>query len=170
MDRRLRRAVLERLAAVEEMAVQNLPVRVARTQLKIITDGWRGLLLEHQPDPRGRCPVCSGWLRRRRWPCPVWVTAHQHLIGDGSEPMEHPSNKSHQLPHPRQVEVIPRQVGTTSATEQISAEQISAASVPGESRDHCEPTTVPIVPIHRAAVRQRQPAMPHLRPGQRSRT
>jgi hypothetical protein len=113
VDRRVRRAVLERLAAVEEMAVRagaTLSAPLARRHIQTITDGWRELLVQHQPDPTGRCPVCSGWLRRRRWPCDVWVTAHRHLIGDGTESIERPPcRNSNPFCQPRQVLIVPRQ-------------------------------------------------------------
>jgi hypothetical protein len=112
VDRRVRRAVLERLAAVENMAMRasaTLSAPLARRHIRIITDGWRELLVQHQPDPTGRCPVCSGWLRRRRWPCEVWVTAHRHLIGDGTELFERTRN-ANPFCRPRQVLVVPRQM------------------------------------------------------------
>jgi hypothetical protein len=122
VERRVRRAVLERLAAVEEMAARAgaaLSVPVARKHLRTITGGWRELLIQHQPDTTGRCPVCSGWLRRRRWPCEVWVTAHRHLIGDGTEPIERSAGKSHPFRRPRRVLVVPRQLGAPAADQAI---------------------------------------------------
>jgi hypothetical protein len=113
VDRRVRRAVLERLAAVEEMAVRagaTLSAPLARRHIRTITDGWRELLVQHQPDPTGRCPVCSGWLRRRRWPCDVWVTAHRHLIGDGTESIERCTRNSNPFCQPRQMLIVPRQL------------------------------------------------------------
>jgi hypothetical protein len=113
VDRRVRRAVLERLAAVEEMAVRagaTLSAPLARKHIRTITDGWRELLVQHQPDPTGRCPVCSGWLRRRRWPCDVWVTAHRHLIGDGTESIERSARNSNPFCQPRQMLIVPRQL------------------------------------------------------------
>ncbi|MGH3672786.1 MAG: hypothetical protein ACRDSH_19515 [Pseudonocardiaceae bacterium] len=121
MDRRVRRAVLERLAAVEDMAARasaTLSAPLVRRHIRTITDGWRGLLVQHQPDHTGRCPVCSGWLRRRRWPCEVWVTAHHHLIGEVPEPAERLTRKpaerltrnSNPFCRPRQVLVVPRQL------------------------------------------------------------
>ncbi|MGH3693085.1 MAG: hypothetical protein ACRDRX_03645 [Pseudonocardiaceae bacterium] len=115
MDRRVRRAVLERLAAVEEMALRagaTLSSPLARRHLRTITEGWRELLVQHQPDATGRCPVCSGWLRRRRWPCEVWVTAHRYLIGDGTEQLDRPSRNSNPFCRPREVLVVPRQPAT----------------------------------------------------------
>ncbi|MGH8572675.1 MAG: hypothetical protein ACREX8_08880 [Gammaproteobacteria bacterium] len=129
MNRSLRRAVLERLAAVEEMAVRassHLSARPARAHLKTIMDGWRELLIEHQPDLKGRCPVCSGRLRRRRWPCQIWMTAHEHLVGDGPEPTRPSARKSALFHGPRQVEVIPRQGGAPAAADQTGAPQHSA--------------------------------------------
>lgn len=130
MDRSLRRAVLERLAAVEDIAVRagsQLSVRMTRTHLKTITGGWRELLLEHQPDLRGRCPVCSGWLRRRRWPCQVWVTAHHHLIGgETPEPPGWSPKKTNPFRRPRRVEVVPRQTHVPSAVEQTGLDPAGA--------------------------------------------
>jgi hypothetical protein len=145
VDRSLRRVVLERLAAVEEMAVRTgsqLSVRAARTHLKSITDGWRELLLKHQPDLKGRCPVCSGWLRHRRWPCQVWMTAHEHLIGDGPDPARVAARKSGTLCRPRRVEVIPRQLEAPSAADQTDGprhagpDQPGAAGAPGPDSHH----------------------------------
>jgi hypothetical protein len=136
VDRRVRRAVLQRLAAVEDMATRAgaaLSVPVARKQIQTITDGWRELLIQHQPDRTGRCPVCSGWLRRRRWPCDVWVTAHRHLIGDGTDPVERPTRTSSTFRRPRQVLVVPRQLDT-SATEQTSAKKPSPPRQADKSR------------------------------------
>lgn len=138
MDRSLRRAVLERLAAVEEMAVRTGSHLVARTHLRTITGGWRELLIEHQPDVQGRCPVCSGWLRRRRWPCQVWVTAHHHLIGDSPEPTS-PAKKSGPFRRPRRVEIIPRQTNTAAAADQTGPDTVE---------------------IYRAAVTEQEPTVP----------
>jgi hypothetical protein len=120
VDRRVRRAVLERLAAVEEIAARagaTLSAPLARKHIQTITEGWRELLVQHQPDLTGRCPVCSGWLRRRRWPCDVWVTAHRHLIGDGTEPLERPAKNSNPFCRPRQVLVVPRQLEAAVAEQ-----------------------------------------------------
>jgi hypothetical protein len=118
VDRRVRRAVLERLAAVEEMTARagaTLSAPLARRHIRTITGGWRELLAQHQPDSTGRCPVCSGWLRRRRWPCEVWVTAHRHLIGDNTDLIERPARNSNPFCQPRQVVVVPRQVSARVA-------------------------------------------------------
>ncbi|MGH3815712.1 MAG: hypothetical protein ACRDUV_25215 [Pseudonocardiaceae bacterium] len=159
MNRRVRRAVLERLAAVEEMAVRAgavLSGPVARKHIRTITKGWRELLIEHQPDPTGRCPVCSGWLRRRRWPCDVWVTAHRHLIGDATEPIERPVRRSHPFRRPRQVLVVPRQLDAPAA-DQAAVENVS-------QRSETDNAAMP-----RAEVTEPAAAMPHLRRGGHSR-
>lgn len=138
MDRRVRRAVLERLAAVEEIAARagaTLSAPLARRHIQTITDGWRELLVQHQPDLTGRCPVCSGWLRRRRWPCDVWVTAHRHLIGDGTEPLERSVKNSNPFCRPRQVLVVPRQLEAAVAEQAVARKGAvhnlgSRASVP----------------------------------------
>jgi hypothetical protein len=53
---------------------------LADTEILRLTTAWRDLLDQHQPDNRGRCPRCSGWRRRRRYPCSVWATAYRHLL------------------------------------------------------------------------------------------
>ena len=86
MEQRLRRAVLDKLEGLGETADYIEPdqlASLARSEIRRLTDGWRNLLVTHQPDDNGRCPQCSGWIKRRRWPCPVWLAAHQHLIGEG---------------------------------------------------------------------------------------
>lgn len=82
----LRHDVLERLDLLERAASRGdartlLPL--ARTELRRLAEGWRRMLAVHQPDEDGRCTTCLAWLRRRRWPCQIWVKAHLHLIGDG---------------------------------------------------------------------------------------
>ncbi len=87
MEQRLRRTVLRRLESLGEQAASAEPgvlVTLARTEIRRLTDGWRGLLADHQPDDDGRCQRCAGWIRNRRWPCQVWLAAHQHLIGEAT--------------------------------------------------------------------------------------
>ncbi|SER26437.1 hypothetical protein SAMN05216188_109213 [Lentzea xinjiangensis] len=86
MDETLREAVLRRLALLEEAAEDGEAealVSLARAEIHRLADGWRLVLAVHQPGEDGRCKACPGWLRRRRWPCQVWNTAHRHLIGEG---------------------------------------------------------------------------------------
>lgn len=56
-------------------------VQVVCGQLRSLIGVWRRLLeAHHPPDGTSRCPRCrSWWGRRRRWPCPVWRTAHSSL-------------------------------------------------------------------------------------------
>ena len=81
-----RRAVLNRLAAVDKAAGQGDPAKLlplARAELRRLADGWRRLLSTHDADPDGRCAGCRSGGRARRWPCQVWRAAHEHLIDEG---------------------------------------------------------------------------------------
>lgn len=120
VDRRVRRAVLGRLAVLEEIAARaaaTLSAPLARKHIQTIAGGWRELLIQHQVDATGRCPVCSGWVRRRRWPCEVWVTAHRHLIGDTTAPIKPLMKNSNPFCQPRHVVVVPRQPGAPAAEQ-----------------------------------------------------
>ncbi|MGH3942915.1 MAG: hypothetical protein ACRDTG_30695 [Pseudonocardiaceae bacterium] len=140
MNRRLRRAVFERLAAVEELAVRasSQPSdQVDRYRLRTIADEWRRVLIEHQPNLNGHCPACSGWLRSRRWPCQVWVTAHERLIGGAPKQTTwsvKKATKSDRFRHPRRVEVIPRQVCAPTALEQPDNGEIHRVPVAGHGQ------------------------------------
>ena len=84
-DDSLRAEVLRRLAMLDQLAEHGpteseLPL--ARTELHRLATGWRTLLAVHQPGTDGRCRACPARLRRRRWPCRLWRTAYQHLIGE----------------------------------------------------------------------------------------
>lgn len=85
-DDGLRHAVLRRLDALERAADQAEPATLlplARTELQRLADGWRHLLESHGADQDGRCAACRQGRRARRWPCPVWRSAHEQLIGEG---------------------------------------------------------------------------------------
>ena len=90
VDDGMRRAVLRRLAALDQAAEQTngggALAPLARAELQRLADGWRLLLEVHTADEDGHCRACPGRLRKRRWPCKVWLLAHQHLIGEGTPP------------------------------------------------------------------------------------
>lgn len=68
---------------------------VARSELPKLTEGWRALLSEHQPDGRGNCPSCSTRFHQQKAPCSVWRSAHQHLVsGDTPAPTAAPARHS----------------------------------------------------------------------------
>jgi len=126
MEQLLRRAVFDRLEMLSEEASNAEPgslVSLARTEFRRLTDGWRELLASHQPDDDGRCPQCSGWLRRRRWPCPVWLSAHHYLIGEGV--WHRQPQRANPSPSPfgrrNPTIVIPRQLPAGSSTAPVPA-------------------------------------------------
>jgi hypothetical protein len=85
-DDTVRRAVLHRLDMLDRAAGHAEPstlLPLARTELRRLADGWRRLLTTHRADPDGRCLACQHGRRARRWPCQVWRSAHEQLIGDG---------------------------------------------------------------------------------------
>lgn len=82
----LRKAVLNQLDMLDRAAGHADPstlLPMARAELNRLANGWRGLLKSHRADETGRCTTCRPGLRARRWPCPVWRTAHEQLIGEG---------------------------------------------------------------------------------------
>ncbi|MPZ64510.1 MAG: hypothetical protein GEU83_02970 [Pseudonocardiaceae bacterium] len=157
MDRAVRRAVLERLTGPDDMQTGTAPsAPLARTQLRRIVEGWRDLLTGHQPDSKGRCPMCSGLLRRRRWPCQVWITAHQQLIGEGQAEKQSAAVPRGPARPQRDVEIIAR--GADGRRREPER-----AATPMRTQVH------PVLPaqvqldsarIHRAAVIERESTMP----------
>jgi hypothetical protein len=142
------------LDGIAEQASSELPVPAARTHLHRITKGWRELLTEHQPDAGGRCPVCSGWWRGRKWPCQIWATAHLQLIGDtAAEPQPSPeapqprSPLGSSFPRAREVEIIDRRFGDAPDRARVD-------SPPGSPVTSPKPETAG---IHRAAVVEQSP-------------
>jgi hypothetical protein len=82
----VRDAVLRRLDLLERAAGQADPrtlLPLARVEINRLAGSWRRLLTLHQRDEEGRCRACPGGLRARRWPCKVWLAAHEQLIGEG---------------------------------------------------------------------------------------
>ena len=85
----LRQAVWDRLDMLDELAsnADNWSLlSIARSELPRLTHGWRDLLASHAPDPRGRCPECSGNWRGRAASCSVWRAAHEHLVSPDPMP------------------------------------------------------------------------------------
>lgn len=54
---------------------------LATTEMARLTETVRAMLVQHEPDSRGHCPQCSGWLRHQRHPCSIWAVAHQRMLG-----------------------------------------------------------------------------------------
>jgi hypothetical protein len=79
----LRTAVYDWLNRLDRLLVEtDVPTfrTLAEGELGRLTGAWRTLLAEHEADGEGRCPQCSGWRRRRRFPCSVWLSAHDQLV------------------------------------------------------------------------------------------
>ncbi len=169
MDRVFRRAVRERLRTLDGIAEHtglDLPVPVARTQIRRITEGWRELLTEHEPDAMGRCPVCSGWWWRRKWPCQVWATAHYQLVNDTPDELqscpEAPQPRSplgSSLHRPRDVEIIDRRVGVPA--DRTRGDLPTRVDAPPHRA--LTPSKPEAVQIHRAAVIEQYPTVPRPR-------
>lgn len=66
---------------------------VARSELPRLTQGWRAMLAEHEPDERGNCPECSTRWRQHKAPCSVWEAAHAHLVSGGLDPLPRHSRR-----------------------------------------------------------------------------
>ena len=86
MDEALRNSVMRRLDMFDSLDGDR-PEHVlpqARTELYRLVQGWRLLLSVHQCDPAesGRHRHCAACPGRRRWPCPVWLMAQRHLLGE----------------------------------------------------------------------------------------
>jgi hypothetical protein len=81
----IRDAVLARLELLDRAAgaEPSTLLPLARTEISRIAEGWRLLLTVHQQDEEGRCRACPTGIRGRRWPCQVWRTAYEQLIGGG---------------------------------------------------------------------------------------
>jgi predicted kinase len=85
-DDTVRRAVLHRLDMLDRAAGQadaTTLLPLARRELQRLADGWRLLLTTHCAEPDGSCLGCQQGRRSRRWPCQVWKSAHEQLIGEG---------------------------------------------------------------------------------------
>jgi hypothetical protein len=83
----VRDAVLRRLDLLDRAAGHADPrtlLPLARVEINRLAGSWRRLLTLHQRDEEGRCRACPGGLRARRWPCQVWLAAHEQLIGEGA--------------------------------------------------------------------------------------
>ena len=72
----LRDAMVERLACLDRVVCR----ADVSAELAKLASAMREILALHQPDRDGRCRGCSGWRRHRRFPCPVWLIAHRHLL------------------------------------------------------------------------------------------
>ncbi len=77
--------VLERLHQLDLVAAGErrsaVEVERIRREMRRMVALWRSLLEGHHADSDGRCPRCrTGWRRRQRWLCGVWIAAQKSLI------------------------------------------------------------------------------------------
>jgi hypothetical protein len=114
----LRNAVWERLDMLSELANHadaHSLVSVARSELPRLTEGWRAMLLAHEPDERGDCPTCSTRWHRCKAPCSVWQVAHEHLVAGGLAPQQDPRRQGRRKNNPLPSQT--RGVGAPTAAE-----------------------------------------------------
>jgi hypothetical protein len=78
---------LDYLDALIENADPASLARLASSELPRMTQAWRAVLTDHQPDTHGRCRRCRPWWRPTSQPCRVWADAYEHLVtAPASEP------------------------------------------------------------------------------------
>lgn len=103
----LEQAVIDRLDLLDRLVadadVTSLAT-AASSEITKLTSAWRAVLNQHQPDARSRCTQCIGWRRGRRFPCPMWIAAHEHLIAN-HRPL--PSTRGRTIHPPRIVSQSP---------------------------------------------------------------
>lgn len=171
MPEALRRAVQNRLDHVDQITEQGDPgtlLPLARAELHRLAESWRELLTAHQPDDDGRCETCPPGIRRRRWPCQVWLTAHDQLIGEAL-PTRHDTSAT---PEPKTIplpKLVVRRIevagGPPQATEPPSITELTIPPrhrpIPASSVSGRLETDSRL--IHRAAVTGRAPLLPRLR-------
>lgn len=181
----LRRAVHNRLDLVDEITERGEPgtlLPLARAELHRLAESWRQLLRAHQPDEDGKCLTCPPGLRRRRWPCRIWLTAHTHLIGDTLPGTIRKSVTNRLAPRrgvlgrsPRATPLPPVVVHRLDARGGVpqAAEPptITELTIPPANRPPAPPPRLETDSrrIHRAAVLGRSPRLPRRRtprPGQ----
>lgn len=77
------------MVALGEAGYSSVDIERIRTEMTTRIQWWRRLLSQHQPLNGGtKCPRCRTWggWARRRWPCPVWTTAHRYLLAEYPPP------------------------------------------------------------------------------------
>jgi hypothetical protein len=119
-DEALRHAVLDQLDRLDLVATEGEPealLAIARSELYRLSASLRALLDEHRPDENGRCRVCPGTLRGRRWPCTVWVIAHRQLLSGRTEhprAWTDPGDRPREPEHTAEVPVVPTAIVSSS--------------------------------------------------------
>lgn len=106
----VREAVFERLDLLDQLVSQaDVPSRaaLAETEIARMTEAWRALLAEHQPDSHGRCKLCSRWRHPRAFPCAAWTIAHHHLVSVPGE-VDRSDGRSSRANWPPLASTVPR--------------------------------------------------------------
>ncbi|GAA1309127.1 hypothetical protein [Saccharothrix xinjiangensis] len=77
----LHSGLVERLDYLDRLAAHGDDTTRTMVLDTRLTAPLRDLIKDHQPDARGRCPLCRPRWRRGRTPSyRVWATAHRQLI------------------------------------------------------------------------------------------
>lgn len=76
---------LDDLARSAGLCDADSAIELARREIPLLVQALRAVLAVHEPDERGRCPVCRGrssrlWFRRRnRMPCRAYLAVQLRL-------------------------------------------------------------------------------------------
>lgn len=177
-EKTLRDSVLSQLDQLDRAAANGeieVLLPVARTDMYRLAHGFRSLLNEHQPDEDGRCKVCPGTLRGRRWPCSVWTIAHRHLLADQTSAPLNKHRRQHGAAEHDEPDVQVRPTVIISSSSDDPGEWVTEEFVMPELPVPPVPSWTPVAPpagghletdhrrIYRAAVVDRPVQWPPVR-------
>jgi hypothetical protein len=80
--------------------------QLARREIPLLVQALRSVLAAHEPDARGRCPICRGhtarflFRRRSRMPCRAYLAVQLRLGTMETELLpRHPQARRHRAAH-----------------------------------------------------------------------